>query len=97
MLIKTINEKISIKKISKWYDEIYRYTFIDCFKIANELKVMPWEPPSATLTITAEKSAINAVKLTFSHRDGDNLLVSDLQIKGTNDATGDGNDCGYSP
>lgn len=45
LLIKTISGGFSIRRISKWYDEIFNYTVIDCLKIETGMKVLPWESP----------------------------------------------------
>jgi len=45
-------------------------------------------PPSAMLTVTAEESPADNVKLTISHQGGDDLPIADLQVKATNSATG---------
>jgi len=45
-------------------------------------------PPSAMISVSAEKSAPNTVKLTISHVGGDDLVINDLQIKATNDNVG---------
>jgi len=44
-------------------------------------------PPSVMVTLTADNVGDN-IKLTIKHEGGDDLVVADLQIKATNDATG---------
>jgi len=45
-------------------------------------------PPSVMVTVTAENSAANTVRLTISHEGGDDLVVKDLDVKATNSITG---------